>query len=189
MKKQFLCIVIALLISCTPPEKKRNETFQSTDYNFVNEQDLNWKALNAYVGKYSKETDFFKNALVKSQLKKILNDDYNAYLDFFESAGYGIIEKVDNIIYGDISLEHIGGYNSMILINTVERKMYLFWLYGTVREKDYKIYGERPYPEAIKKIIEDDMNTGFDHVARFEFHKDSLLINVINPTANYNQLR
>lgn len=174
MKKQALFYVFAFLISCIPFQKKQNDD----GHNFVDEQNLNWRALNAYVGKYSKDTDFFKNELVKSQLKKILNDDYNAYLDFVESAGYGMIEKLDNIIYGDVSIMHVGGYNSLFFINLEERKMYLFWLNSTVIEKDYKIYGKRPIPDQIKKIIEDDMNMGFGHVARFDFYKDSLLINL-----------
>ena len=189
MGKQVLFYVFVLLLSCTSVHKKQNETLQTTDYNFVDKQNLKWKALNAYVGKYSKDTDLFKNVLVENQLKKIMGDDYNSYMNFVEAAGCGIFEKLDDIIYCDISLVHVGGYNSLFIIDTKEFEMYLFWLNGTVREKNYKIYGKRPIPETIKKIIEDDMNTGFDHVARFEFHKDSLLINVINPTANYNQLR
>lgn len=186
MKKQFLCIVIALLISCTPPEKKRNETLQSTDHNFVNEQDLNWKALNAYVGKYSKETDFFKNALVKTQLKKILNDDYEKYMKFVGSANYyGIIEKLDNIIYTEVSLMHVSGCNSLVFINANEPEVYLFWLKGSVRKKDYQIYGKLPIPEIVKKIIVDDMNSGWGHIAEFVYKKnDSLLISIINLESN-----
>jgi hypothetical protein len=183
MKKQFLCYVIAFLMSCTPLPKKHNETLQANEHNLVDEQNLKWKALNAYVGKYSKDTDLFKNELIKDELKKILDDDYEEYMKFVRSAGYGI-EKIDNIICCDVSIMHVGGYNSLILINTEEREVYLFWLNSSVSEKDYKIYGKRPIPEAIKKIIVDDMNTGWGHVARFDFYNDSLLINVINPTAN-----
>lgn len=184
MKKQTLFYVLAFFLSCTTIQKKQNETLQATDYNFGVEQNLNWGLLNAYVGKYPKETDIFKNELVTNELKKILNDDYDAYLNFVESAGCGIVEKLDDIIYCDISMEHVGGHNSLFLIDTKEFEMYLFWLNGTVREKDYKIYGKRPIPILIKKIIVDDLNTGWGHVARFEFHYDSLLINVVNPKSN-----
>lgn len=178
MKKQFLFYVLAFIISCTPIQKKQNETLKANEHNLVVEQNLTWKALNAYVGKYSKDTDFFENALVKNELIKIMADDYKEYMKFVESAGYGIIEKVDNIIYGDVSFVHLGGYNSLFLIDTENCEMYLFWMNGTVREKDYKIYGTRPITEKIKKIIVDDMNTGWGHVARFDFYNDSLLINL-----------
>ncbi|KAF0238492.1 MAG: hypothetical protein FD181_995 [Prolixibacteraceae bacterium] len=184
MKKQGLFYVFVFLMSCTSLEKKQNETLKANEHNLVVEQNLKWKALKAYVGKYSKETNFFENELVKNELIKIMADDYNAYMRFVESAGCGIVEKLDDIIYCDISLEHVGGYNSMILINTVERKMYLFWLNGTVREKDYKIYGDRPYPKAIKDIIENDMNIGWGHVAESVFVEDGLEINLLNPKSN-----
>jgi hypothetical protein len=184
MGKQALFYVLALFLSCSPPEKKQNETSQSTDYSFVVEQNLKWKALNAYVGKYSMDTDFFENELVKNELIKIMADDYKDYMKFVESAGYGMIEKVDNIIYCDISLEHAGGYNSLFFINTEEREMYLFWMNAAVHQKDYKIYGERPYPEAIKNIIENDMNTGWGHVAESVFVEDGLEINLLNPKSN-----
>jgi hypothetical protein len=65
MKKQALYYVLAFFMSCTPHQKKQNKTLQTNDFNFVVEQNLKWKALNSYVGKYSKDTDFFKNELVK----------------------------------------------------------------------------------------------------------------------------
>jgi len=184
MGKRALFYVLTFFLSCTSVQKKQNETLQTTDYNFVDEQNLNWKAVNAYVGKYSRETDFFENEIVKTELKKILDDDFNSYMKFVESAGCGIVEKLDEIIYCDVSMEHVGGYNSMILINTVERKMYLFWLNEVLWNKEYKIYGDRPYPKAIKNIIENDMNTGWGHVAEFDFVKDCLEINLLNPKSN-----
>ena len=174
MKIQFFCYVFAFFMNSTPLEKKQNET----GYNFDNKQNLKWRELDAFVGSYSKDTGFIDNELVENQLKKILGDDYNSYMRFVKSAGSGIVEKLDDIIYCDISLEHISGYNSLILINMKEREMYLFWMNGTVRDKNFKIYGKRPIPLQIKKIIEDDMNTGWGHVARFEFKNDSLLINL-----------
>lgn len=187
MGKRALFYVLTFFLSCTSVQKKQIETLHANDNNIVDEQNIKWRALNPYAGKYSRGTGFFENDLVKTELKKILNDDYNSYMKFVESAGYGMIEKVDGIIYCDISLEHVGGYNSMILTNTEEREMYLFWMNGTVQEKDYKIYGTRPIPTQVKKIIEDDMNTGWGHVAYFKFSNDSLEITVINPTANYHQ--
>lgn len=189
MKKQFFCCVFAFIISCTQPQKKQNETLKTIEHIVVDDQIIKWRELDAFVGSYSKDTVFFENDLVKTELKKILNDDYNGYLDFVESAGYGMIEKLDNIIYCDISLEHVGGYNSLFLIDTEKREMYLFWMNAAVRQKEYKIYGERPYPEAIKNIIENDMNTGWGHFASFKFSNDCLEINVINPTANDNRKR
>lgn len=170
-------------------QKKQHETLQSNDVNIVDEQNLKWSELDAYVGKYSKDTGFFENDLVKTELKKILDDDFNAYMKFVETAGSGIVEKLDDIFYCDISLEHIGGYNSLFLIDTEKREMYLFWMNAAVRQKYYKIYGERPYPEAIKNIIENDMNTGWGHFASFKFSNDCLEINVISPTANDNRKR
>lgn len=177
MKKQFFCCAFALIISCTQPQKKENETLKANEHNLVDEQIIKWRALNAYVGKYSKDTDFFENEFVKNELIKIMADDFKNYMKFVETAGYGIIEKVDNIIYCEVSMEHVGGFNSLLLIDTEKGQMYLFLLNGTVSEKDYKIYGKRPFPEAIKKIIENDMNTGWGHVAMSVWIKDSLLIN------------
>jgi hypothetical protein len=55
MKKHVLCYVLAsIIISCTPIQKQQNETLQANVYNLVDEQNLNWKALNPYAGKYSK---------------------------------------------------------------------------------------------------------------------------------------
>ena len=183
MKKQALYYVFALLISCTPIQKKQNETLKANEHNLVDEQNLKWRELEDFVGESSKEADIFKNDLVKNELKKILVDDYEEYMKFVRSAGYGI-EKIDNIICCDVSIMHVGGYNSLILINTEEREVYLFWLKSSVSDKDYKIYGKRPIPEAIKKIIVDDMNSGWAHVAVFKFHSDTLEITLINPKSN-----
>ena len=189
MKKQFLCFVFAIFMSCTPHQKKQNKTLQTNDFNFVVEQNLKWKALNSYVGKYSKDTDFFKNKLVRFELKKILDNDYEDYMEFVESAGYGIIDKVDDIIYTEVSVMHVNGYNSLLFINTKELEMHLFWMNGSIGDNENKIYGKKPIPERVKKIILDDLNTGWGHVAEFDFVENGLEINLLNPTANDNRKR
>lgn len=135
-----------------------------------------WNGLKKYVGTYSKETDFFKNEIVQKELKRILGKDYKSYREFVSYAGCGEIEYQYGLIYGDVSQLHIGGYNSIFFINIHEKKMYLFWLTGSVIEWQYKIYGNRPIPVNVLNIISENMNTGWGHVASFRVDKDSIFM-------------
>ena len=137
-----------------------------------------WNGLKKYIGTYSKNTDFFKNQIIKTEFKKILSNDYKNYQDFLYLAGCGEIEFKYGLMYGDVSQLHVGGYSSLFFINIKEKKMYLFWLTGTVGDKQFKIYGDKPTPANVLNLIEEEMNTSWGHVAKFKVKGDSIDIHL-----------
>lgn len=141
-----------------------------------NKQQNDWQDLKKYIGKYSKGTDFFKNPIVKNELKRILVSDYKLYQEHIAFSGCGEISYKYGLIYGDVSQLHVGGYSSLFFINIKDKKMYLFWLKETVRAKKYKIYGDKPIPSNVLNIIEEEMNIGWGHVATFKVKGDSIVI-------------
>jgi hypothetical protein len=128
------------------------------------------------VGTYPSHNDFLKNKLVNNELKSILKGEYSSYLEFLDLAGCGAIELKEGILVSDNSQLYVGGYSSIILIDLANKKTYLFWLKSDVGEKDVQIYGERPIPTSIIKIIEDSMNSTWGHIASFKFSADSIQI-------------
>jgi len=136
----------------------------------------NWNKLMNYIGAYSKKTDFFTNPIIKAELQRILGPDLKSYYEFIELSGCGEISYKYGLIYGEVSQDHVGGYSSLFLVNAKEKKMYLFWLKKMVRDKDYKIYGDKPIPANVLNIIEQEMNIGWGHVAIFKIIDDSINI-------------
>ncbi len=143
-------------------------------------QTTSWNDLKKYIGTYSKQTDFFRNPLIKNELKKILGEDYKSYQSFVSSAGCGEVEFKYGLIYGDVSQESVGGYNSLFFINIKSEKIYLFWLTERVWDKKYKIYGDKPTPANVLNLITEDMNIGWGHVATFKAEGDSINIHLNN---------
>ena len=137
-----------------------------------------WVSLKKYIGTFPTENDFFKNPIIVNELKRILGNDYKSYCDHVSLSGCGSMVNENNLIYGNISQDHVGGYDSQIYIDIQNKKIYLFWLSSIVRDKTYKIYGDRPIPNEILKLIVDDMNEGWGHVASFSFYLDSIKIDL-----------
>jgi hypothetical protein len=138
----------------------------------------NWVSLKKYIGTFPKNTDFFKNPIIVNELKRILGADYKSYCDHVTLSGCGAMMSQDNLIYGDVSQLHVGGYGSEIFIDLQKRKIYLFWLPGMVRDKKYKIYGDKPIPQNILKLFVDNMNEGWGHVVNFSIESDSIKIDL-----------
>lgn len=134
--------------------------------------------LKKYIGKYPKQTKFFNEPLVKSELKKILQNDYQQYLRHVGFSGCGPFMLKETFLYADVSQLHVGGYSSLVFVDLKERRFYLFWLKGQVAEKKYQIYGEIPIPGAILKAIVEEMNQSWGHVAEFEIKDNGIAINV-----------
>jgi len=141
-------------------------------------QTSTWDSLKKYIGTYSKDTNFFQNSIIKNEMKRILGNDYKNYQSFFSLAGCGEIEFQYGLMYGDVSQEHVGGYNSIFFVNIKDKKMYLFWLQRTVGDKQYKIYGDKPIPADVLNLIEKEMNIGWGHVATFKVKSDSIDIHL-----------
>ena len=84
----------------------------------------------------------------------------------------------DGVLYADLSQLHVGGYSSLVFVDINHHKMYLFWLKGTVSDKDYRIYGDRPIPETVSRVIEKELNTSWGHVAEFKVTGDNVIISL-----------
>lgn len=119
---------------------------------------------------------FLAIPFVRDGLKGILGKDYKAYLEFLAFSGCGPIESTADLLSVDLSQLHVGGYDSILFVNIVSKDVHLFWLNGTVGEKNYKIYGRHPVPSEIMKMIVDNMNSGWGHVANFTAVGDSIAI-------------
>jgi len=140
----------------------------------TNKQSSDWSDLKKYIGTYSKNTDFFENPIVKNELKRILGSDLKLYQKHLALSGCGKINYKYGLIYGDVSQLHVGGYNSLFFVNINDKKMYLFWLTSSVKDKKYKIYGDKPIPANVLNIIEEEMNICWGHVATFKVKGDNI---------------
>ena len=176
MKKLIILTSFIILLNT-------GHVFGQTNFNASGEipevQEVNapdFESLMKYVGKYPKQTDFFENPIVTEGLKEILKEDFTTYIDFVSKAGCGEMNYKYGLIYGDVSQLHVSGYASLIFINCKEEKMYLFWLKETVREKNYKIYGDKPVPVNVLNLIVQEMNISWGHVANFSTQADSIKI-------------
>lgn len=183
MNKQCILLVLtfALLTSCFRTEKKQavqeKETkIVKTDTTTLKSepQALNWNELKKYIGTYSNQTDFFDNSIIKNELQRILGSDFKLYQEHISLSGGGEINYKYGLIYGDVSQLHVGGYSSLFFINIRDKKMYLFWLTGRVRDKKFKIYGDKPNPANVLNLIEEEMNICWGHVADFKIKDDSI---------------
>jgi hypothetical protein len=180
MNRIYIYLTIILLTSCSPNDSKK--TIDKTSTTAITDTSIlqptiktpGWKELKGYIGSYSKDTDFFKNPIIATELKRILGADWMSYQDHFALSGCGEIEYRYGLMYGDVSQLHVGGYTSLFFVDINDKKMYLFWLKGTVGRKDYKIYGDNPIPASVLNLIEQEMNITWGHVATFIIKGDSI---------------
>jgi hypothetical protein len=172
-------LAILVLTSCGLKQSDSSANSNRIDSLKIDKAQSNdWLTLKKYIGTFPKETDFFKNPIVTNELKRILGSDYKLYLDHVSQSGCGSMISKDNLIVGDISQLHVGGYGSIVFIDIANKKMYLFWLSSTVSDKIYKIYGDKPIPNTILRLIVDNMNEGWGHVAHFTVDSDSVKIEI-----------
>ena len=179
MIKVYIFLTVILLTGCTTNESKRvidktNVPATKDTSVLQNTKTSNWTDLKRYIGTYSKDTNFFQNPIIKTELKRILGADWNSYQKHLALSGCGEIEYKYGLMYGDVSQLHVGGFNSLFFVDVKDEKMYLFWLNGTVGGKDYKIYGDKPIPASVLNLITQEMNIGWGHVATFTAKRDSI---------------
>jgi hypothetical protein len=179
MIKAYIFLAIILLMGCTTNDSKKvvdkpNVPAAKDTSMLHNTKTSNWTDLKRYVGTYSKDTNFFQNPVIKTELKRILSTDWKSYQKHFALSGCGEIEYKYGLMYGDISQLHVGGFSSLFFVDVEDKKMYLFWLDGTVGGKDYKIYGDKPIPASVLNLIAQEMNIGWGHVANFVVKSDSI---------------
>ena len=74
----------------------------------------------------------------------------------------------------DVSQLHVGGYTSFIIVNPKSAGLWVFWLPGMVKEQKWKLYGRQPVPSEIPKVIVDELNTIWGHVASFSWREGAL---------------
>ena len=187
MKKIILILIIfSLTLSCSELKEKETKTYiktnnidssYTTDSKTEIEMNRNdFEELKKYIGKYPKQSDFFKNPLIINRLKKILKSDYSNYMEHVSISGCGEMSYKYRLIYGDISQLHVGGYSSIVFIDIDNERLFLFWLYETIKDKRYSIYGDKPTPENVLNLIEQEMNIVWGHVAKFFIKADSINI-------------
>jgi hypothetical protein len=157
---------------------KSKNSLQSEFPNKNNLSQKNWQTLEKYVGTFPFRSGFLKDSIVISELKRILGSDYDSYLKHVALSGCGKIVQNGKILISDISQLHVGGYESIILLNISKQKGYLFWLSSTVSKKDFKIYGDKPVPYEILEIIVNNLNEGWGHVANFVIENKSIKIDL-----------
>jgi hypothetical protein len=133
--------------------------------------------LKKYIGTYTKQTDLFDSKIVNNELRRILGSEYYNYKDFVSNSACGQIVRKDDLIYGDISIMSVGGYESIFFINLNDKKMHLFWLNDDIDSNDYKIYGDKPIPGIVYNIILEEMNTKWGHRAKFTLVNDKITVN------------
>jgi hypothetical protein len=91
--------------------------------------------------------------------KETLRSDYQAYRQHIAFSGCGPLELRDGYIFADVSQLHVGGYTSFIFIHSNDATTYVFWLKGTVRDKEWELYGPKPVPDAVLHTVEAELNT------------------------------
>jgi hypothetical protein len=128
-----------------------------------------------HVGEYPCATGLFGARALQAALRAVLGDDYGAYLEHVQFSGCGAIAWQGPFLLMDVSQLHVGGYSSFILVNPKTSEMWLFWLPGTVSEKKWKMYGRKPVPDDVSKIVVDQLNSTWGHVARFSWREGSLV--------------
>ena len=174
MKLQVVLLVWLLCLIQTEfvqVSESRKNTGDAKSYN----------SLKKYIGKYPKQTKFFDEPLVKSELKRILGKDYQQYRQHVGFSGCGPFILKDNLLYADVSQLHVGGYSSLVFADLKERRFFLFWLKGQVAAKEYQIYGDKPIPEPILGIIVEEMNQSWGHVAEFAIKDNTIAIGIRKP--------
>lgn len=149
---------------------------------YTDDENQDWNDTDKYIGKYSRETDFFENPVIENELLRILGNDYESYMEHVSMSGCGEICNRYGLIYGSVSQMNIGGYSSLFFIDTSTRKMYLFWLKEAVLDKKYTIFGDKPVPADILSIIEQEMNVTWGHVANFSVLDGKILIEINKDT-------
>ena len=180
MNKIYLLIVAAYLTSCLTNDGNKliHKTGEAEERNasslHPDTSTSEWSDLKMYVGTYSKQTDFFENPIIKTELKRILDKDWKDYQEHIVLSACGETKFKYGLIYGDVSQMHVGGFSSLFFVDVKSEKIYLFWLDGAVGDKDYKIYGDRPIPSRVLHLIEEEMNTGWGHVATFVIKGDRI---------------
>ena len=133
-------------------------------------------ALNDHLGEYPCQTGVLAAPVLRASLKSVLGADYPAYEEHMSLSGCGAIEQRGEWILLDVSQLHVGGYDSLILVRPSDGAIYVSWLRSQVLQKQYKLYGPRPIPDAVKQAIVDNLNQGWGHVASFRWNGEELQI-------------
>jgi len=132
-------------------------------------------SLAGHVGEYPCGTGLLGASTLQTALRSVLADDYGAFLEHLKFSGCGAIEWRGPLLLMDVSQLHVGGYSSLVMVNPKTSKVWLFWLPGTVGDKKWKMYGPRPVPEEVLKLVVDDLNSGWGHVASFSWRDGELV--------------
>lgn len=122
--------------------------------------------LNLYaqlIGTYQSEKFL---GLINKGLRNSLGKDYPKYKEFVEDCGRGEIEFRYGFMYEDVSISHVGGYESMVFVNE-GLEVYVFWINSRIKIGDYMVYGPKPIPNAVLDIIVQEMNPVWGHVGHF----------------------
>jgi hypothetical protein len=134
------------------------------------------REIGGFLGSYPCENGLLNSPALVSALKKTLRSDYQAYRQHIAFSGCGPLELRDGYIFADVSQLHVGGYTSFIFIHSNDATTYVFWLKGTVRDKEWELYGPKPVPDAVLHTVEAELNTGWGHVAQFRFDGQNMVI-------------
>ena len=132
--------------------------------------------IGTHVGEYPCSTGLLESPVLLAALKAAIGDDYEAYRKHMGFSGCGMIEKRDSLFKLDVSQLHVGGYGSIIFINSETKAVHVYWLRARVWDKNYRIYGPRPVPGAVMEWIVESMNVEWGHVATFSAKGEELAI-------------
>jgi hypothetical protein len=132
-------------------------------------------SLSSHVGEYPCQTGLLGASVLQTALLSVLSADYGAFLEHMQFSGCGAVAWRGPLLLMDVSQEHVGGYTSLIMVNPKTSKVWLFWLPGTVSDKHWKLYGPQPVPDEVSKLVVDELNSVWGHVASFSWRDGGLV--------------
>jgi hypothetical protein len=167
-RQAFVAIVASCIVaSPSVGAGSRQRSRQATQLTTVGD-------LSKHIGEYPCRSGLLDDAVLQRALREVLADDYGAFLEHMRISGCGAVAWRGSSLLLDISELHVGGYTSFIMVNPQSAGIWVFWLPGTVKEQNWKLYGQRPIPTEISKVIVDELNSIWGHVASFSWREGVL---------------
>jgi len=124
------------------------------------------------------ESKFFKQAVVSSQLKKILGFEYTSYLKFLKAAGFSPVFKIkNNLLVEDFSYLHVGCSNQSILaVDLGDGSFYLCWI--KEGSDEVRIYRDksRVLPNKVLKYFLEQLQQEWGHLNTFSLEGDKIVM-------------
>lgn len=148
------------LLSCEPPRSmmwgydSSAEAAGSTRISALSE-------LPAHLGEYPCRNGLLESPVLRTALQDVLANEYEDYLEYVRRSGCSPIAKRGSWILLDVSqvYHREGGGTSFILVDPQSARVYVLWLPWHYNLREAKVYGPRPVPRDLSRIIVDELNS------------------------------